>query len=109
MDPVQSLILFLNCLSFLADLLMSRSVFHNMLPLNLNEFSPYLTVFVPGSWTRSFYSKIGICGSRFEEIPKKGGIFEVKHLYTSTSNVCNFLVCILCSSLFCRSSSKVDP
>ena len=51
MDPVQSLILFLNCLSFLADLIMSGSVFHSMLPLNLREFNPYLTVFVLGSWT----------------------------------------------------------
>ena len=48
-DPVQSFILFLNCLSFLADVIMSGSVYHNMLPLNLNEFSPYLTVFVLGN------------------------------------------------------------
>ena len=43
---------------YLADLIMSESVFHNMLPLNLNEFSPYLTVFVLGSWTRSFVLRL---------------------------------------------------
>jgi len=79
-DPVQSLILFLNCLSFLADLIMSGNVFHSMLPLNLSEFNPYLTVLVLGSWTRSFFFKIVICGPTFEEIPQKGGIFEVKYL-----------------------------
>ena len=80
MDPVQSLILLLNCLSFLADLIMSGSVFHSILPLNFREFNPYLAVLVPGRWTRSFSSKIVICGPTFEVIPQKGGIFEVKNL-----------------------------
>ena len=48
-DPVQSLILLLNYLSLLADSIMSGSVFQRMLPLNLREFNPYLTVFVLGS------------------------------------------------------------
>ena len=74
MDPVQSLILFLNCLLFLADLIMSESVFHSILPLNLSEFNPYLTVLVLGSWTISFF-KIVIYRSTFEEIPQKGRIF----------------------------------
>ena len=48
-DPVQSLLLFSNCLSFLADLIMSGSVFHSMFPLNLSKFNPYFTVFILGS------------------------------------------------------------
>ena len=78
-DPVQSLTLFLNCLSFLEDLIMSGSVFHSILPLNLSEFNPCLTVLILSSCRRSF-SKIVICGPTFEEIPQKGGIFEVKQL-----------------------------
>ena len=55
---------------------MSGSVFHSMLPLNFSEFSPYLTVLVLGSWTRSiFYSKIVECGPTFRDITQKGGIF----------------------------------
>ena len=70
-DSVQSLILFLSCLSFVADFILSGSVFHSMLHPNFGEFNPYLTVFVLdswitslilrlyfNSWTRSFMSQI---------------------------------------------------
>ena len=67
MDPVQSSILFLNYLSFLADFIMSGSVFHNMLPLNLNEFNR-TSLFSYLVAVRDPYSKIVICGSTFEEI-----------------------------------------
>ena len=46
-------------LSFiLADFIMLGSVFHNILPLNFCEFNPHLTVFVLGSWTRSFILRL---------------------------------------------------
>ena len=70
MDPVQSLILSLNCLSFLADLIMPGSVFHSILPLNLST-----SLFSYLLFRRDPFSKIVVCGPKFEEIPQKGRIF----------------------------------
>ena len=38
-------------------------------------------------------------GLRSKRSHRKEGFFEVKHLYASNSNVCKFLVCIVCSPL----------
>ena len=80
MDHVESLILFLSCLSFLSDLIMSGSVFHSILPLNLSEFNALFTVLLLGSWTSSFFLRLKFVGLRSKRSHRKEGFFEVKHL-----------------------------
>ena len=43
------------------------TVFQTMHPLNFSKFDPYLIVFIPGSWTRSFIPRLlllGLCSKR---------------------------------------------
>ena len=68
-DPVQSITLFLNCLSFWTDFIESQSEFQSMFPLNDSELNPYLTVLVSGSWMkiiRTAFNKLICCSVQYE-------------------------------------------
>ena len=54
-------------------------MFHSMLPLNFSEFNAYLTVFVLGSWTRSFILIVLLVGLRSKRSHRKEGYLKVKH------------------------------
>ena len=77
MDPVQSSILFLNCLSLLADFIMSGIVLHSILPLNFSEFNPYLTAFVLASWTTSSILRLYFVGLRSKIFQGKEGFLRL--------------------------------
>ena len=57
---------------------MSGSVFQSMLPLNFSELIPYLTVFVPGSWTRSLILRFRVVALSSKRSHGKESFFEVK-------------------------------
>ena len=56
---------------------MLGSMFHSMLLLNLNEFNPFFTVFVLGSWMRSFILRLSSAGLLSKISHRKEGFLRL--------------------------------